>query len=327
MISVTYFYREPRKTGMSIEGIFRLVKESLKGKVEIREFYCDANLSRFKNTLNARKHAGALNHITGDVNFLALGLIGKKNILTVHDLGHYDTLKNRNYLHHLIYKLFWYQYPLEYIDIVTVVSQFTKEKLIEYFNFPESKIRIIKDPVKPVFRYVKKEQLNTPPHILMMGTGKHKNLAGLIEAAKGTNFHLDIVGWPSDDELAKLKEYNISHTLYSRLSDEEVYQRYIACDVMFNASFYEGFGMPIIEAQAVGRPVVTSNIGAMREVANNSAMLVDPAKPEEIRAVILDLVNNPVRYGEMVALGLQNIVPYQYQVIADQYLDVYRELA
>ena len=327
MISVTYFYREPRKTGVSIEGIFKLVKECLKGQVEISEFYCDAGLSRFKNTQNAGKFAGQINHITGDVNFLAFALRGKKNILTIHDLGHYDTLKKRNYIHYLIYKNLWYTFPLKYMDVVTVVSDFTKSKLIEYFHFPEHKIRVIKDPVKPIFQFVKKEQLNTPPRILMMGTGVHKNLNGLIEAANCTNFHLDIIGWPSDEESVKLNRYGISHTIYHRISEQEVNERYIACDVMYNASFYEGFGMPIIEAQAVGRPVVTSNLGAMKEVAGTSALLVDPHKPEEIRAAINSLLTDRMLYEKMVALGRENIIPYKYDVIAEQYLNVYKELA
>src|ERR1700722_3135691 len=91
MLSITYFYREPRKTGVSIEGIFRLVKECLKDEADIKEFYCDARLSRLQNTIQAGRYSNQINHITGDVNFLALGLRGGKNILTIHDLGHYDT--------------------------------------------------------------------------------------------------------------------------------------------------------------------------------------------------------------------------------------------
>ena len=163
---------------------------------------------------------------------------------------------------------------------------------MEYFQFPEDRIRIIHDPIKPIFRFVQKSNLGAQPRILMLGTGKHKNLNGLIEAAKGANFHLDIVGWPSDDEIAKLKEYKISYQVYNRLTNQEVYERYIACDVLFFASFYEGFGMPIVEAQAVGRPVVTSNFGAMKEVAKDSALLVNPESALEIRDAIDKLVTD-----------------------------------
>ncbi len=279
MPSITYFYREPRKTGVSIEGIFKLVKDFLGDQADIREYFCDPQLSRLQNTRRASKYASEINHITGDVNFLALGLKGKKNILTIHDLGHYDTLKKRSRLQFAIYRLFWFYYPLKYIDIVTVVSQFTKGKLLEYFHFPENRIRVIYDPVKPIFCPAPRQRRNAQPVILMMGTCKHKNIDNLKEAAKYTNWHIDIIGWPAADELQRLKDYGISYAVYHNLTDEEVYMRYIECDILFNASFYEGFGMPIIEAQSVGRAVVTSNIGAMMEVAGGSAMLVDPHSP------------------------------------------------
>ena len=325
MLTVTHFYREPRKTGLSIEGIFKSVKECLEDRAEIRDFYCDGSLSRLQNTRRAGKFASEINHITGDVNFLAMGLRGKKTILTVHDLGFYENPVHSR-LVKMVYHLFWFYLPLKYVDIVTVVSDFTKQKLIKYFQFPEDRIRIIPDPVKKVFRFSAKEKLNAQPVILMMGTGKHKNLDNLIEAAKGTNFHLDIIGWPAKDELEKLKNYNIAHTVYSGLSDEEVYLRYVACDVLFMASHYEGFGMPIVEAQCVGRPVITSNIGAMLELGKGSALLVDPNKPVEIWEAIESL-NDRKLYDEVVARGRVNAAKYDYKIIAEQYLAVYQELA
>jgi glycosyltransferase involved in cell wall biosynthesis len=323
-LSITYYYREPRPTGQSIEGIFKLVKNCLQDKADIKEFYCTPG-SRLKNIRNAGKFACEVSHITGDVNFLALGLRGKKVVLTIHDFGFYENPVHSKMVKS-IYRLFWFYLPLKYVDIVTVVSEFTKQKLIQYFNFPVDRIRVIHDPVKPIFTYTKKEVINDPPRVLMIGTGKHKNLNNLIEAVKGTDYHIDIIGWPAQDELDKLNKYGIQHIVYNKLTEEEVYQRYVNCDVMFNASYYEGFGMPVIEAQAVGRPVITSNLGAMKEVGEGSAILVDPAKPDEIRAVLLSL-KAPRFYGEVVAKGRENAAKYDHRKIAEQYLQVYKELA
>ncbi len=324
MLSLTYFYREPRNTGVSIEGIFKSVSGSLKDKVDIREFYCSQSLSRLQDTIRARKFAGEINHITGDVNFLAIGLAGKKNILTVHDLGYYENPIHSR-LKKMVYRLFWFTLPLKCVDIVTVVSEFTKQKLIQHFNFPAERIRVIPNPVKAVFKSSPKGQLNEPMRVLMMGTGKHKNLDNLIAAAKGTDLHLDIVGWPANDELQQMKEYNIAHTIYNKLTEEQVYERYVTCDVLFMASHYEGFGMPIIEAQAVGRPVITSNTGAMKEVGMGSAILVAPNDPDAIRTAILSLKNREL-YDEVVARGYTNAAKYNYETIAAQYLAVYEEL-
>jgi glycosyltransferase involved in cell wall biosynthesis len=113
--------------------------------------------------------------------------------------------------------------------------------------------------------------------------------------------------------------------VYNNLTDEQVNERYIACDVLFIASHYEGFGMPIIEAQAVGRPVVTSNIGAMKEVGEGSTLLVDPNNAKKIREAIASLADQQL-YERMVALGTKNAAKYNYETIANQYLEVYREL-
>ena len=326
MLSVTYFYREPRKTGLSIEGIFKLVENCLKDKIDIKEFYCDNKLSRLGNIRLARKYANKINHITGDVNFLAIGLSGKKTILTIHDFGYYENPVHSTFVT-LIYRTFWFSLPLKYVDIVTVVSDFTKQKLISYFNFPENRIRVIHDPVKPVFKPVSKEKSEAKPVILMMGTGKHKNLDNLIEAVNGFGFHLDIIGWPAQDEVEKLKQYGISYSVYNGLTDEEVYARYVACDILFMASFYEGFGMPIIEAQAVGRPVITSNIGAMKEVGEGSTLLVDPDNVSEIRGAISSLLGGRQLYDDTVNKGYENAAKYNYKKIAEQYLEVYKELS
>ena len=301
------------------------MKECLQDRLEIKDFYCDPRRSRLQNTMAAGRYASEVNHITGDVNFLAMGLRGRKTILTVHDLGFYENPVHSR-LVKTVYHLFWFYVPLKFVDIVTVVSEFTKEKLIRYFHFPESRIRVIPDPVKKAFTYSERKQLNEKPVILMMGTGKHKNLDGLIEATKGTNFHIDIIGWPTPDELAKLNGYHISHTVYNSLTDERVNDRYAACDMLFMASFYEGFGMPIIEAQCVGRPVITSNIGAMLELGHDSTLLVDPHSPEMIRRAMNSLLDRRL-YDEIVTKGRVNAARFSYDKIAEQYLAVYLELA
>jgi len=325
MFKVTFINREPRKTGFSIEGIFILIKSCLKNRIEIGNYDMDPGRSWLGNILRVRKSAGDINHLTGDVNFLLLGVPGKRNILTVHDMGHYDTLRPKK-LKHLIYHFFWFHFPLKNATLVTVVSQFTKNKLLEYFNYPESQIRIVYDPVKPIFQYSPKLQFNSKPRILQIGSGKHKNLTNLIEAVRQMSIHLDIVAFVPDETAVKLEEYKISYTIYNGLEDQEVYDLYVQSDLVFFASFYEGFGMPIIEAQAVGRPVITSNFGAMKEVAADSAYLVDPKNINEIKNAIQNILNNAEIYNQLVRDGFNNIKKFNHEKIAQDYLDIYNEL-
>lgn len=326
MLKVTYINREPRKTGFSIEGIFNLVKNRLKGRIEIGNYDMNPALSWIKNIRTVKKYAGDINHITGDVHFLLLGLGGRRNLLTIHDMGHYETLRGRSKVKHIIYHWFWFYLPLKKASYVTVISQFTKGQLLKYFSYPEDRIRIVYDPIKPIFQFKEKEQLHSTPRILQIGSGKHKNLNGLIDAVKGMNVHLDIIAWLDDETKQKLADHKIEHTIYNGLTDEALYQVYANCDILFFASFYEGFGMPIIEAQAVGRPVITSNLGAMKEVAGNSAVLVAPDNVSEIKQAIEKLLTDSRHYADRVQAGLENIKPYHHDKIANDYLAVYNEM-
>lgn len=326
MLKITYFYRQPKSNRKSIEGIFKLVSNCLKDKLEIREFYCSDSVSRYRNLKNAEKSTTEINHITGDVNYLAIGFKGKKNIITIHDFGHYENLRKRSLYRYLIFKIFWFKLPLRNVDIVTVVSEYTKNKLIEYLNYPLNRIIVIHDPVKPIFKYYRKENLNDVPRILQIGTGPHKNLENLILAVKDMNVVLDIVGNPNKKNIEVLIKHNIKHVIYDDITEDALYQVYINCDILFFASLHEGFGMPIIEAQAVGRPVITSNFGAMLEVAKDSAVLVNPYNPQEIREAIQKLLSNRHHYNEYVERGLKNIIPYNHEIIADAYFKLYNEL-
>ncbi len=77
------------------------------------------------------------------------------------------------------------------------------------------------------------------------------------------------------------------------------------CDILFFASTYEGFGMPIVEANIVGRPVITSNFYSMPEVAGDSALIVDPYNIDEIRNGILKIINDDVNRNELIKKDLR----------------------
>jgi glycosyltransferase involved in cell wall biosynthesis len=93
------------------------------------------------------------------------------------------------------------------------------------------------------------------------------------------------------------------------------------------ASLYEGFGLPILEAQAIGRPVITSNFGAMREAAGDGALLVDPYSVDEIRAAILRIKNEPAVREELVRKGRGNAEKFRAGLVAACYAELYRGLA
>jgi glycosyltransferase involved in cell wall biosynthesis len=109
-----------------------------------------------------------------------------------------------------------------------------------------------------------------------------------------------------------------------RLTDEELVAAYRRSDMVVFASLYEGFGLPILEAQAMGRPVITSNFGAMREAAGDGALLVDPYSVEEIRAAIMRIKNEPGLREELVCKGRENAEKFRADAIALKYAEIYR---
>jgi glycosyltransferase involved in cell wall biosynthesis len=111
-----------------------------------------------------------------------------------------------------------------------------------------------------------------------------------------------------------------------RLTDEELVAAYQRCDMVVFASLYEGFGLPILEAQATGRPVITSNFGAMREAAGDGALLVDPYSVDEIRAAILRIKNEPALREELVRKGRENVERFRAPVVAARYAELYRQI-
>ena len=98
------------------------------------------------------------------------------------------------------------------------------------------------------------------------------------------------------------------------------------CDMVIFVSLIEGFGLPIIEAQATGRPVVTSNISAMPETAGDGACLVDPYNIKDIRKGVLKVINDTDYRNSLINHGIKNVNRFLPEVIAAYYLTLYKRV-
>ena len=96
-------------------------------------------------------------------------------------------------------------------------------------------------------------------------------------------------------------------------------------DILAFVSTYEGFGLPIIEAQAIGRVVITSNLASMPEVAGKGALFVNPFSVEEIREGIVSLIENEHDRATLIKRGLENVKRFDKEKIANQYQEIYDE--
>ena len=163
--------------------------------------------------------------------------------------------------------------------------------------------------------------------ILQIGTAPNKNIPNLIAAIKGIPCVLQIVGKKVEEYEHLLKQNNIQYTYEWDLSNEEMIKKYEQADIMTLVSTYEGFGMPILEAQAIGRPVITSNILSMPEVAGNGACLVNPTDIQEIRKGILKIIQDDAYRAELINAGVENCKRFDPDIIADQYMKLYETIA
>ena len=120
---------------------------------------------------------------------------------------------------------------------------------------------------------------------------------------------------------------NIEYSNVFDLSNEDVVNEYKNCDIVNFPSLFEGFGMPIVEGQAVGRPVVTSNISPMNEVAGAGAIRVDPTDVNAIKKAYLKVISDEDFRNNVINKGLENVQQYRLQTVAGRYIELYNEIA
>jgi len=145
-------------------------------------------------------------------------------------------------------------------------------------------------------------------------------------ALAGLPVLLEIIG-PIDNELrSALLDCRVTYEERSELTEDEIVAAYERCDLVAFVSTYEGFGMPIVEGQAVGRPVVTSDLEPMRWVAGGAAVLVNPESVESIRDGIVRVMDDVGLRERLIRDGLENAKRFRPDEIAAQYLKLYEEV-
>lgn len=325
-MKVTFYFR--RKTGFfSIEQLFRGLQDYFGN--EIQPANCELPSSSIKpfnlikNGLFARKHQADINHITGDIHYIAFFLRKARTILTIHDIE--SILKGRKIFAYLK-KMIWLKIPVRYCKVITTVSMATRRELLKYVSVNPDKIRVIYNYIDPAFTVDSSDFNLNEPVILQVGTTVNKNLPNLMAALTGLNCKLIILGKLSEEQVQMLDKYKITYENYFNLDKQKVLELYRQSDLITLISFYEGFGLPIIEAQATGRPVITANCSSMPEVAGNGALFVDPYNVAEIKLAVQRIINDPVLRQQLISDGFQNIKRFQPEFIASQYVDLYKEV-
>ena len=327
IIPVIFFFRRSENYFYSIENVFNRVIECLPDWIASEKYYLKRKekgiFNRFLTLKDVFLNKGFINHITGHVTYLVLVLPKKKTIVTFHDL---ESIDRKSRIKKWILTLIWIKLPAKKCKIITTISEHTKDKIVKVARIKPEKVKVIYDPLPDGLTFTPKEFSTTKPNILVVGTKKNKNLEGIVKALESVKCRLTVIGKLSIKQVELLKNSNLDYENLFDLPYSEIIDVYKRCDILCFPSFYEGFGLPIIEAQAIGRPVITSYYGAMKEIAGDAALFVDPMKTEQISEAIVTLIHDRRLRDSLIQKGLENINRFEPKVIAEQYADLYDKI-
>lgn len=323
---IVIFIRKKRPEANSIEEIFYLLIKKMGPDVELVELpYGGANITSIvKNIIFARKHRGDVNHISGEVHYIALGT-GRNTLITVHDV---QSIIRGGCIERIIKKWLWFKLPVLIACRISVISQFTKNELLSLCPFAKNKISIIYNPISDNFNsyshkdYAKKQVYK----ILHIGTKVNKNLEGVLNAIKNLPVKLIVVGPMTTTQIKLANSLNVDYDNFYNLSYEQILNLYSQADLVTFPSFYEGFGMPIVEANMMAIPILVSDIPVLHEIAGDAAYFVSPNSIEEIRRGIWKLLCDEKLRNDLIRRGKENVKRFSVDSIAEQYKQMYKKI-
>ncbi|MEW6041991.1 MAG: glycosyltransferase family 1 protein [Elusimicrobiota bacterium] len=229
-------------------------------------------------------------------------------------------------------------------DKIIVDSENTKNDLIKFYNLPEDKITVIYLGVDAeIFHVVKnKETLGEiqrkyclpDKFILSVGPFEpRRNTQGLLRAYKKakeklSEFKIILVGRKTLEISKEIANLGLTDDVIftGHVEQSELVCLYNLASVFVHPSFYEGFGLQILEAMACGCPVITSNVSSLHEIAGSSAMIVDPGSIEKIAAAMVSAIHDKNMKAKLVQSGFEQISRFSWEKTAHKTLETYKML-
>ena len=224
-------------------------------------------------------------------------------------------------------------------DKIIAISEQTKRDIIQFLKVPETKIEVIYQGCHQAFKEQQSEEfiMNTrnkfslpKKFILNVGTiEERKNLLNVVKALKGSDIPLVVIG-KKTSYFKKVERFvqqnNIRVHFLEGVSMDELAAIYKLAQIFIYPSFFEGFGIPVIEALFSGTVVITSNTSCLPEAGGPDSVYVDPKNVSDIRAKILFLWENEAECKRRADKGLSFVQRFSDETIAGQLMRFYRSL-
>lgn len=261
-------------------------------------------------------------------------------VVTIHDvIPHVFPNKYLNNILERIYYEVAIRVSICRSDRILTISDFSKEELIKHYGVKESKIRTVKLAYNESFRKIdnadvlndvrNRYRINCKYILAIGGSEYRKNIERLIKVYYDSfqkDYDLIVIGgkW-RDVDLAKRYQCDKIRFL-TGVPEDDLIAIYNMATVFVFPSFYEGFGIPVLEGMACGLPVVTSNVSSMPEVGGDAAVYFDPYDEKDMAEKIRMVLDDKALRQQMVAKGLERVKEFSWEKCAREILKVYEEV-
>ena len=265
------------------------------------------------------------------------------SVMTVHDLG-YEYFPEAHTPLQRLYLKWSTRYAVRRARRLICVSQATRSDLMRLYGASESKLDVIyegevrrRSPLPDQGIACRASLGVTGPYMLFLSTLQpRKNVIRLIRSlahlVQTREFELDLVlagqlGWLSEPIAHAARHSPVAHRIHllGYVDEDEAAALYAGARFFCYPSLHEGFGLPVLEAQSVGVPVMTSRHSSLPEVAGDAALLVDPEDEEEIAAAMLRLSEDEDLRQELIRKGYENVKRFSWPKAARETLEVLKK--
>jgi len=233
---------------------------------------------------------------------------------------------------------------LKKVRKIIAVSETTKKDIIKLFKISAKKVKVIyegvfREKAKVSLQTLKRKHRITDDYILFLGTIEpRKNLVGLIQAyaeviksKKFARYQLVMAGakgWKEKEVFKTIRKLKLEDRVryLGYVSHEDKLSLIANCTVFVFPSYYEGFGLPILEAMEMGAPVITSNLSSIPEITDHAAVHINPYKEKEILQALKKVLGSAVLRRKLRQAGMKKAKEFSWQKTAKQTMAVYREV-
>lgn len=324
-MEITFFDRKYNPKEISIEKVFNQLREEMgrKGILYrvVKNPFDFGLLNIFRGIFYFSKQKGQIKHISGYIHWSILLQNSKNTILTIHDIGRYWELSGWR---RVIFYYLWIYLPIKKAKFVTVISQKTKDDILSLLPNCSNLIQVIPNCVTLEMSSQERRSLSSIPKVVMVGTRSNKNIERSIVALRGINISLTIVGELTKDQIDLLEENEIRYQNVKFISEEELVSIYQSSDILLFMSLFEGFGLPVLEAQSQNCIVITSSQKPLSDVGGLGAYYADPLSIASIRGAVENVMAlSPTEYSAAILRGKQNVQLYSVDAVTERYIELY----